>query len=127
MTGKGQKHSFANGPPRRARAQWRMAHPDNAFLANYQFLARYNRSMNGRLFDACEQLSDADRRLDRGAFFGSITASLNHLLWTDRMWLCRFAAQSVAFPALAAPGLLYLPAGAARSRRCSRRPASTWG
>ena len=56
MTGKGQKHSFANGPPRRARAQWRMAHPDNNFLANYQFLARYDRSMIGRLFDACEKL-----------------------------------------------------------------------
>jgi uncharacterized damage-inducible protein DinB len=89
-----------------------MDHPDHAFAANYQFLARYNRWMNGRLFDACEQLSDAQRRLDRGAFFGSITASLNHLLWADRMWLGRFAAQGVAFPALASSGLLDLPAGA---------------
>ena len=104
-----------------------MAHADHAFLATYQFLARYNRWMNGRLFDACEQLPDPQRRLDRGAFFGSITASLNHLLWADRMWLGRFAAQGVAFPALAASGLLYLPPGASRSRRCSRRPASTWG
>ena len=90
-----------------------MAQSDHAFLANYQILARYNRWMNGRLFDACEKLPDAQRRLDCGAFFGSITASLNHLLWADRLWLGRFAAQGVAFPALAAPGLLDLPADAA--------------
>jgi uncharacterized damage-inducible protein DinB len=83
----------------------------HAFVANYQFLARYNRWFNARLFDACEQLSDADRRRDRGAFFGSITASLNHLLWADRLWLRRFATQGVAFPALVSE-LLELPTGA---------------
>lgn len=83
----------------------------HAFVANYQFLARYNRWFNGRLFDACEQLPDADRRRDRGAFFGSITASLNHVLWADRLWLRRFVAQGVAFPALTSD-LLELPAGA---------------
>ena len=84
---------------------------DHAFIANYRFLAKYNHWFNGRLFDACEQLSDTDRRRDRGAFFGSITGSLNHLLWADRLWLGRFAAQGVAFPALT-PELLELPAGA---------------
>jgi uncharacterized damage-inducible protein DinB len=88
-----------------------MDSPGHAFVANYQYLAQYNRWFNQRLFDACEQLSDADRRLDRGAFFGSITASLNHLLWADRLWLERFAAQGVAFPALT-PELLELPVGA---------------
>lgn len=90
----------------------RMDTPGRAFVANYRFLAGYNSWFNRRLFDACEQLSDAQRRLDRGAFFGSITGSLNHLLWADRMWLGRFAAQGTAAAALT-PEVLALPAGAA--------------
>ena len=88
-----------------------MDSPGHSFVENYRFLARYNSWFNARLFDACEQLSDADRRADRGAFFGSISGSLNHLLWADRLWLRRFAAQGVAFPALRAE-LLELPPAA---------------
>ena len=29
-----------------------------AWVANYRFLAHYNRWFNQRLYDACEQLSD---------------------------------------------------------------------
>lgn len=88
-----------------------MDNPSDVFLANFRFLANYNRWFNERLYDACEQLPDAERRRDRGAFFRSIAGSLNHLLWADRLWLQRFAAQGVAFPALA-PVLLELPDGA---------------
>jgi uncharacterized damage-inducible protein DinB len=80
-------------------------------LANYRFLAGYNRWFNARLYDACGQLPEAERRRDRGAFFRSIHGSLNHILWGDRMWLQRFAAQGADFPALARE-LLELPAGA---------------
>ena len=31
------------------------------------------------------------RRLDRGAFFGSIHATLNHVLWGDQTWMHRLA------------------------------------
>lgn len=55
-----------------------------------RLLARYNRWMNGRLYAACEQLSDAERKADRGAFFRSIHSTLNHLVWGDTMWLARF-------------------------------------
>jgi uncharacterized damage-inducible protein DinB len=82
-----------------------------ALLANYRFLAKYNRWFNERVYDACEHVPDAERRRDRGAFFRSIHGSLNHLLWADRLWLQRFAAQGVAFPALT-PELLQLPDGA---------------
>jgi hypothetical protein len=80
-------------------------------LDNYRFLARYNTWFNARLFDACERLDDAARKLPRGAFFGSIHATLNHLLWGDTMWLGRFAAQGEASDALPTD-LLALPAGA---------------
>ena len=58
---------------------------------NYRFLARYNHSMNERLFDACETLTDAARKQERGAFFGSIHRTLNHLVVADQIWLRRFA------------------------------------
>jgi uncharacterized damage-inducible protein DinB len=35
-------------------------------------------------------LTDADRRRDRGAFFGSIHGTFNHILLGDRIWMGRF-------------------------------------
>lgn len=55
-----------------------------------QLLARYNRWMNERLYAAAAELSDDERKRDRGAFFGSIHRTLNHILWGDRAWLGRF-------------------------------------
>lgn len=83
----------------------------SAFVDNYRFLARYNRWFNQRLYAACEQLPDEERKRDRGAFFGSIHNSLNHVMWGDQTWLQRFAAQGVAFPSLGGD-LLDLPEGA---------------
>ena len=83
----------------------------STLLANYQFLAKYNRWFNERLYDACERLPDAERRRDRGAFFKSVHASLNHLLWADRLWLRRFVSQACDFPSLTAERL-QLPPGA---------------
>jgi uncharacterized damage-inducible protein DinB len=80
-------------------------------LDNYRFLARYNRWFNQRLYAACAQVPDARRRQECGAFFGSIHGTLNHLLWADRLWLKRFAAQGEVFPMLTAE-LLALPDGA---------------
>jgi len=57
---------------------------------HFQTLARYNRLANERLFEACQGLSDEERRLDRRAFFGSIHGTLNHILVGDRIWLTRF-------------------------------------
>ena len=56
-----------------------------------QTMARYNRWQNRSLYAAAEGLLDTDRQADRGAFFGSIEATLNHLLWGDRTWMSRFA------------------------------------
>jgi uncharacterized damage-inducible protein DinB len=83
----------------------------DALMDSYRFLAHYNTGFNARLYDACEQLDDAARKAPRGAFFGSIHATLNHLLWGDMMWLGRFAAQGEA-PDVLPADLLVLPAGA---------------
>jgi uncharacterized damage-inducible protein DinB len=84
---------------------------ENAFVLNYRFLAQYNRWFNQRLYAACSQLSDEERRRERGAFFGSIHGTLNHLIWADRLWLRRFAAQGVEFASLPAD-VLTVPEGA---------------
>jgi len=55
-----------------------------------QTMARYNQWMNDKLYAACEQLTDAERKQDRGAFFRSIHSTLNHLLWGDYTWIGRF-------------------------------------
>jgi uncharacterized damage-inducible protein DinB len=54
-------------------------------------MAAYNAEMNRRLYDASARLSDEARRADRGAFWGSIHGTLNHVLWGDRNWMSRFA------------------------------------
>ena len=53
-------------------------------------MARYNRWQNRSLYGAADTLADAERREDRGAFFGSIHNTLAHLVWGDRMWMSRF-------------------------------------
>jgi uncharacterized damage-inducible protein DinB len=55
-------------------------------------MARYNRWQNQNLYGCADKLSDEDRKRERGAFFGSIHGTLNHLLWGDRIWMHRFAA-----------------------------------
>ncbi|MCC6719757.1 MAG: DinB family protein [Acetobacteraceae bacterium] len=54
-------------------------------------MAAYNAEMNRRFYAAADTLSDARRREDRGAFFGSVHGTLCHILWGDTMWMSRFA------------------------------------
>jgi uncharacterized damage-inducible protein DinB len=58
-------------------------------------LARYNRWMNDKLYALCATLSDEVRKRDTGAFFKSIHGTLNHILLADRVWLARFAGESL--------------------------------
>ena len=53
-------------------------------------MAAYNAEMNRRLYAAAARLPDEERRLARGAFWGSIHATLSHLLWGDQSWMARF-------------------------------------
>lgn len=58
-------------------------------------MARYNQWMNGKVYDAAAQLSDEQRKADRGAFFRSVHGTLNHLLLGDRSWMQRMHGQPV--------------------------------
>jgi uncharacterized damage-inducible protein DinB len=58
-------------------------------------MAAYNGWMNERIYACCAALSDEERRRDRGAFFGSIHGTLNHILLGDQAWMQRFAGEPV--------------------------------
>ena len=53
-------------------------------------MARYNQWQNNGLRKIVKAMSDEDLRADRGAFFGSILRTLNHVMWGDILWLARF-------------------------------------
>jgi len=59
----------------------------------FPMLAAYNAWANRRLYEAAAALPDADFRADRGAFFGSVHGTLNHLLVADRIWMRRFTGE----------------------------------
>lgn len=80
-----------------------MISPEHARL-----MARYNRWQNRSLYAAAGSLDDSQRTAERGAFFGSIHATLNHLLWGDQMWMHRFAGTPKPAPASIAQSVDYL-------------------
>ena len=55
-----------------------------------QMMAAYNAEMNRRVFAAAQKLSDEERRLARGAFWGSVHGTLCHQLWGDQIWMSQF-------------------------------------
>jgi len=55
-----------------------------------QMMARYNGWQNRSIYTAASSVTEEARRLDRGAFFGSIHDTLSHLLWGDTLWMSRF-------------------------------------
>ncbi|MEM9030535.1 MAG: DinB family protein [Pseudomonadota bacterium] len=54
-------------------------------------MSQYSAWQNRSLYAAARTLSHDDRMVDRGAFFGSIHATLSHVLWGDQAWMRRFA------------------------------------
>lgn len=63
-------------------------------------MAKYNRSMNERMYEAAATLDAETLAADKGAFFGSILGTLNHIAAADTIWLHRFARHQVSFPSL---------------------------
>ena len=53
-------------------------------------MVRYNSWQNSQLAECLADLPAEELTRERGAFFGSILATLNHLLWADLMWMSRF-------------------------------------
>jgi hypothetical protein len=74
-------------------------------------LATYNASMNRKLYAAAATLPQDALRADRGAFFGSVLGTLNHIVAGDTIWLRRFMAHPSDFASLRAMAGIAAPAG----------------
>ncbi len=71
-------------------------------MSNYLTrMARYNQWVNRRLYDKVQSLPATEIAKDRGAFFGSILGTLNHILVGDIFWLRRFSSSKLCRDALA--------------------------
>ncbi|MDZ4737939.1 MAG: DinB family protein [Rhodospirillaceae bacterium] len=58
-------------------------------MDHFAMMARFNRWVNALLYGSVAQLSDAQYRKDIGLYFGSVQATLNHLLLVDLLWTRR--------------------------------------
>ena len=63
-----------------------------------QLMAQYNAWMNSRLYALCATLPEAELQRDRGAFFKSIYASLNHIAYGDLAFMSRFTGDPAVVP-----------------------------
>ncbi|WP_304640706.1 DinB family protein [Pseudomonas sp.] len=63
-------------------------------------MAKYNRWMNERVYEAAASLPESAVVADMKAFFGSIFGTLNHIAVADTIWLHRFSQQDPSFPSL---------------------------
>jgi uncharacterized damage-inducible protein DinB len=64
-------------------------------------MARYNRWMNEKLYALMRSMPAAAVHQDRGAYFGSIFGTLDHIAGADLIWLHRFYAGLGEPPVLA--------------------------
>ncbi|MGB0135435.1 DinB family protein [Dokdonella sp.] len=75
---------------------------------NFELLAQYNRWMNDKVYTAASHMPRTELHADRGAFFGSVFGTLNHILVADTLWLKRFALHDAGFQSLR--GMSSIPA-----------------
>ena len=94
----------------------------------FDLLARYNSWANERLYESVSRLADAEYRAARPSFFGSIHATLNHILWADQMWLMRFGAAPQPVARTISEGLTQFAQWDAliRERQCFDAHIQSW-
>ncbi len=78
-------------------------------LEQIQLLARYNQVMNQQIYETVAQLPAEELEIDRGAFFRSISGTLNHIYVADIIWLQRFTMHPANYVALRAIAQLERP------------------
>lgn len=74
---------------------------------NFRLLAQYNQWMNSKIYELAAAIDSDELAKDRGAFFGSILGTLNHIMVADLAWLNRFKRHPVNLASL--EGIQHLP------------------
>jgi uncharacterized damage-inducible protein DinB len=69
-------------------------------IEHIRLLGRYDQWMNQKLYESAAKLSAAQVAQDRGAFFGSLLGTLNHLVATDIIWGHRLGTHPAAHRSL---------------------------
>jgi uncharacterized damage-inducible protein DinB len=67
---------------------------------HYQMMARYNRTVNWRVYEACSLLPDDEYHKPRASSFPGLHRTLNHILLADRIWMSRFEGGGAYTPPL---------------------------
>lgn len=63
---------------------------------HFAMMAAYNRWANRQVYDSAAELDGEDLDRPTAAFFGSLMATLNHIMVADRIWMKRFTGQGEA-------------------------------
>jgi uncharacterized damage-inducible protein DinB len=63
-----------------------------------KLMADYNKWMNIRLYELCGIIGDEKLRENKGAFFGSVYLTLNHIAYSDLAFLSRFESKPELAP-----------------------------
>jgi uncharacterized damage-inducible protein DinB len=69
-------------------------------LSHIQLMSRYNQWMNEKLYETVSQLSEEKLKENKGAYFGSILGTLNHIFVVDIIWLKRLSVHPANHSAL---------------------------
>ena len=70
------------------------------YLADLRLMSQYNQWMNQKVYRAALNMDNKEIERDRGAFFGSISGTLNHIYVADIIWLTRFSCHSKQYQSL---------------------------
>lgn len=78
---------------------------------HFELMGVYNQWMNAKVYEAASSLSAAELAEDKGAFFGSVLGTLNHIVVGDTIWLKRFAVHPGSAESLREVTALPMPSG----------------
>lgn len=73
------------------------------YKPHFTTFAAYNQWANELVYDLAARLAPEEYHAERGAFFGSVHGTLNHILVADRIWLHRMSGDGPDYKILDKP------------------------